>query len=130
MKSLQVFFKYFKWHYGKALIDSIHLWKNLTLFLLNFFSIKTLILNFFTPWKRIYDSYPKWYNFKEYFSTLAINSLMRIVGIFIRFFVIIFGLICTFIFIILYPVAFIFWIILPIILLTIILAGATLIIIG
>ena len=130
MKSLQVFFKYFKWHYGKALIGSVYLWKNLTLFLLNFFSIKTLILNFFTPWRRISDSYPKWYNFKEYFSTLAINTLMRIVGIFIRFFVIIFGLICTFVFVILYPVAFIFWITLPIILLTIILAGATLIIIG
>ncbi len=130
MKSLQVFLKYFKWHYGKAIIASISLWKNLTLFLFSFFSIKTLILNFFTPWRRISDSYPKWYNFKEYFSTLLTNTLMRIVGMFIRFFVIIFGLICTFIFLILYPVALLIWLVLPVAILTIILAGITLIIIG
>lgn len=130
MKSLQVFFKYFKWHYGKAIASSVSLWKNLALFLLNFFSIKTLVLNFFTPWKRIYDSYPEWYNFKEYFSTLIMNTLMRIVGMFIRFFVIIFGLICTFIFIISYPFALLTWLVLPVIILTIILAGITLIIIG
>lgn len=130
MKSLQVFFKYFKWHYGKAITASISLWKNLARFLFNFFSIKTLILNFFTPWRRISDSYPKWYNFKEYFSTLLMNTLMRIVGMFIRFFVIIFGLICTFIFVISYPAALLIWLVLPVIILTIILAGITLIIIG
>lgn len=130
MKSLQVFFKYFKWHYGKAITASISLWKNLALFLFNFFSIKTLILNFFTPWRRISDSYPKWYNFKEYFSTLLMNTLMRIVGMFIRFFVIVFGLIFTFVFVISYPAALLIWLILPIIILTIILAGTTLIIIG
>lgn len=130
MKSLQVFFKYFKWHYGKAIIGSVYLWKNLTLFLFNYFSVKTLVVNFFTPWRRISESYPKWYNFKEYFSALLMNILMRIVGMFIRFFVIIFGLICTFIFIILYPIALITWLVLPIILLTILLAGTTLIIIG
>lgn len=129
MKPLQVFFKYFKWHYGKAIAASVSLWKNLALFLFSFFSIKTLFLNFFTPWRRISDSYPKWYNFKEYFSTLIMNTLMRIVGMFIRFFVIIFGLICTFIFIIFYPAALLIWLVLPVAILTIILTGITLIII-
>lgn len=129
MRFLQVFFKYFKWHYSKAIISSIYLWKNLTLFLLNYFSIKTLLLNFFTPWRRISNTYPKWYSFKEYFSTLLLNTLMRIVGMFIRFFVIILGLISTFVFIVSYPLALIIWLILPVVILAIIITGIILIII-
>lgn len=127
MKYLQVFWGYLVWHYGKAILSSFSLWKNLTVFIFNFFSIKYLLGNFFTPWKRLNESYPKWYEFKEYFSSLILNTLMRIVGMIIRFFTIIIGLFCTIIFIISFPLALFIWIITPLIILFLIVIGIILI---
>ena len=130
MKFMLVFFDYLLWHYSKGVKASLLLWKNLTVFLFNFFSIRDLVFNFFTPWRRLNDTYPKWYKFGEFFSTLAINIMMRIVGVFIRFFVLLFGLIVLIVFILLYPVALLAWLILPLAIVSSILAGIVLIIFG
>jgi len=130
MGTLQVFLRYLKWHYSKAIVSSFLLWQTLLIFLFNFFSIKTLLGNFFTPWKRMYERYPKWYEFKEYFSSLVINTMMRIVGIIIRFFTVTFGLICILIFIVLFPAALILWLLLPFIIVGLFALGLLLIING
>ncbi|MFA6227061.1 MAG: hypothetical protein WC631_01085 [Candidatus Paceibacterota bacterium] len=130
MKFLLVFWRYLLWHYSKGVKASFLLWENLTSFLYNFFSIRSLLGNFFTPWRRLSDIYPKWYEFKEFFSTFLTNGLMRIVGMFIRFFVLLFGFTVILIFILLYPVAFIVWLLLPPAIIFMILAGIVLIING
>lgn len=113
MKFLSVLFGYLKWHYGKALITTFTFWKNILAFLFNYFSIKSLVSNFFSPWKRLADSYPKRFDLKIYFFTFLLNIIMRIVGILLRSIVLIIGLaICT-ITIVCLPITIIVWLALP-----------------
>lgn len=130
MKLLRVFLNYLKWHYGKGILTAFSLWKNLTIFLFDYFSIRSLLGNFFTPWRRLTESYPRWYEFKDFFSSFVINTLMRIVGIIIRFFTIVFGSICIILFILSFPFALFIWIITPLLALTLVISGLILIIFG
>jgi len=128
MKLLSSLFGYLKWHYGKALITTFTFWKNILFFLFNFFSIKSLVGNFFAPWKRLADTYPKGFNLKVYFFTFIVNTIMRIFGMFMRSIVIIVGLIVCSIVIILLPISLILWLALPIITAWLIVYGLILII--
>jgi hypothetical protein len=128
MKFLTTFWGYLKWHYGKALITTFSFWKNILVFLFNFFSIKNLMGNFFTPWKRLADSYPKKFNFQVYFFTFILNTIMRIVGILLRLIVIIIGLVSCIAFIIFLPVTLLVWLALPILIVALLLFGLILII--
>lgn len=127
MKFLTTFAGYLKWHYGKALMTTFTFWKNILIFLFDFFSIKSLSGNFFTPWKRLADSYPKKFNLKIYFFTFLVNIIMRIVGILLRSIIMLVGLAFCIIFIILLPVTLIFWLALPLIIISLIIMGLILI---
>lgn len=113
MKFLSAFFGYLKWHYGRALITTFSFWRNILVFLFNFFSIKSLSSNFFTPWKRLADNYPKRFNLQIYFGNFVINTLMRIVGVILRTIILIIGLSCCILYIILLPLTILFWLALP-----------------
>jgi hypothetical protein len=123
MKLLLTFFGYLKWHYGKALMAVFSFWKNILIFLFNFFSIKNLLGNFFTPWKRLADSYPKRFDIKVYFFTFLVNTIMRIVGMILRFIIIIIGLACCAAFTIFLPFALVIWLALPLIIAALIISG-------
>jgi len=130
MKFLRTFLGYLKWHYGKALMTTFAFWKNILIFLFNFFSIKSLSGNFFTPWKRLVDIYPKKFNLKIYFFTFLVNTIMRIVGIILRSIIILIGLVFCFALIILLPVTLLVWLALPIIIISLIVSGLILIILS
>ena len=127
MNYLLVFIGYLKWHYGKALFTTFSLWRNFSVFIFNFFSIKSLATNFFTPWRRLAESYPKGFHLKEDFEIFLINTLMRIVGMIFRTFMIIIGLSCYFIFLFSLPLMLIIWIALPPMILFLIILGIILI---
>lgn len=118
---------YLKWHYGKALMTTFTFWKNILIFLYNFFSIKSLTGNFFTPWKRLADAYPKKFNLKVYFFTFLVNSIMRIVGVILRSIIILIGFLFCLIYIALLPVTLLFWLALPLIIIFLIGSGLILI---
>lgn len=128
MKFLTVFIGYLKWHYCKALLTTFSFWKNILVFLFNFFSIKNLSGNFFTPWKRLADSYPKHFNLKNYFFIFLVNTIMRIVGMILRLIVILIGLACCAIYILAIPLSLLIWLTLPFIIIVLILYGLVLII--
>jgi len=128
MKFLTTFLGYLKWHYGKALIATFYLWRNLLVFIFNFFSIKNLSGNFFTPWKKLADSYPRRFNLKDYLFTFIVNTIMRTVGMILRLIFIIIGLTCCAIFIAFLPVSLFIWLALPIITGVLIIYGLILII--
>ena len=127
MKLLSSLFGYLKWHYGKALITTFNFWKNILVFLFNFFSIKNLVGNFFTPWKRLADTYPKRFDLKSYFFIFLVNTIMRIVGIFLRSIVIIVGLSVCAIAIICLPLTIVIWLVLPLTITALIVGGIILI---
>ena len=128
MKFLATFLGYLKWHYITALSTVFSFWKNILVFLFNYFSIKNLAGNFFTPWKRLADGYPKRFNIKIYFFTFVSNSIMRIVGIILRSIVIIFGLTCCVVYITLLPLTLMIWLALPVIIAALIIFGLILLI--
>lgn len=123
MNLIKTFLGYLKWHYGKALLTTFAFWKNILFFLYNFFSIKSLTGNFFTPWKRLADTYPKKFNLKIYLFTFLVNSLMRIFGVILRSIIIVVGLLFCITYIALLPVTLLFWLALPLIIIFFIVSG-------
>lgn len=132
MNLLRTTFGYLIWHYGKALFSVFELWNNLLYFLFNFFSIKILLTNFFTPWKRLTETYPKFgvdlETIQTFFFVFILNTIMRILGMFLRTVAITIGLICCICFIIILPLAIVLWISTPILIITSIFFGIILII--
>ncbi len=127
MKFFTTYFGYLKWHYGKALATTFAFWKNILYFLFNYFSLKNLIGNFFSPWKRLADNYPKQFSIKVYFGIFIVNTIMRVVGILMRTIIIFVGLSVCLIYIVLLPVSLLLWLMLPIITIGLIVYGLILI---
>jgi len=127
VKFITIILGYLKWHYGKALATTFAFWKNILVYLFNYFSLKNLIGNFFAPWKRLADSYPKQFNFKVYFGIFIVNTIMRIVGIIMRTIIIIIGLFVCVIYVVFLPASLLFWLALPVIIIWLIVYGLILI---
>ncbi len=107
---------YISWHYTKAISDLINLFKDFTWFIWNMFSIKILLKTLFVPFQKLSVKSTKKFDIQEYFSALATNLLMRILGFVLRTFFIILGLLSLVFFAALSAVFFIVWLILPLIL--------------
>ncbi|OHA45921.1 MAG: hypothetical protein A2541_02835 [Candidatus Taylorbacteria bacterium RIFOXYD2_FULL_36_9] len=128
MKTFSIIFGYLKWHYGQALISLSKVWGNFLYFILDFFSLKLLLKNFFDPWKKLNENYPKNFNFKKYLYTFLTNLIVRLVGIIMRTFLILLGITSCLLLILLYPLSLIGWLFLPFIVFCLIFYGLFLII--
>ena len=128
MQIFLIILGYLKWHYGQGISSLTNIWKNFLYFISEFFSIKLLFKNFFDPWKRMTDNYPKSFDLKEYSYIFLVNLIVRIVGIIMRTFLIIIGLTCYILMILLYPIVLVTWIFLPLIIFCLIVTGLFLII--
>jgi len=113
MEILIVILGYIKWHYSRAVLSLSTIWKNLFSFLFNYFSVKFLFLNFFDPWKKMSDSYPKFFNIKKYLDVFLANLIMRTVGIIMRTILLIVSFLSFILLILLYPLFLVIWILLP-----------------
>jgi len=127
MRYLSVLLGYLKWHYGKALFTTFALWRNFSVFVFNFFSIKSLASNFFTPWKRLAETYPKGIHLQEDLEIFLVNTMMRFVGMVLRTIMLAIGLFCYFIFLLSMPFFLIVWLLLPPFILLLIVFGLILI---
>jgi len=114
MSSTLVLFHYFKWHYSRAILEFTQVYKTLLKFVYNFFSIPILIKTFFSPWRRLGEAYPKdKMDFENMASTFVINSLMRLVGIFMRSLLILIGAGFLLFMLLFYPFLVLVWLLLP-----------------
>lgn len=120
MKIVIMILGYIGWHYSKGSKSLLIIWKNFLVFLINFFSLKYLVQNFFDTWKRMSDPYPKSFSFKDYLSTFLINLIARIVGMIMRLALLIIGLVTCVIFCALLPVIIVGWFLLPFIVIALI----------
>lgn len=80
------------WHYGRAYKNIINLWMNIFWFEYHFFSIGILGSTLFSPFRRIREEYVGGRGPSEFFASLAVNIIMRIVGAIIKTFIIVVGL--------------------------------------
>lgn len=115
--------QYFLWHYSRALREIIGITENFVWFLYNFFSIPVLVKTFFSPWRRMQETYRKGFYLGDFFSSLAINTIMRIVGVIIRTATIVVGCVAIIAVLLAGVIFFAIWLVLPAVILLFIYQG-------
>jgi hypothetical protein len=115
MRALLIAPFYIHWHYGRALCGIKDITGNLIWFIWHFFSIGILFETLFSPWQRIKEEHKRGLDIENYLSTLLVNMVMRLVGIFIRFIFICIGLVCVMSVFIAGIIVFALWLALPLV---------------
>jgi hypothetical protein len=121
---------YIRWHYGLALLQLFHIWFNFLWFVVHVFSLPLLIRTLFSPWHRLREEYGKkgGINPGDFFGSVLINLIMRIVGFIVRIVVITIGLTTLILTMLAGLIFLVLWLIAPLIIVTLLLKGVPLII--
>jgi len=85
---------YIGWHYSQGLKDLVNIIANFLWFFYEFFSIPLLLKTLFSNFHRLGESYSKRFDPSVWFQAFIINTLMRLVGFFMRIFIILIGIFC------------------------------------
>lgn len=124
MSFTSIILSYLWWHYTTALVRFTSIYRDIVSFVFDFFSLKVLLKSFVAPWRRLGEEYPKsFFDFTETLSVFVINTLMRIVGMFVRLILIIIGVLVLIIACLFYPLLFLCWLVLPVAILLFFLSG-------
>jgi len=108
---------YFLWHYSQGVKDILLLWKNLLWFITSFFSLPILARNLLAPWHALEEKKTKGgIIISDILSRLAINTIMRLVGLLIRSVFLCIGLFFYLVLLLVGPFLLLFWLFLPFIL--------------
>jgi len=75
---------FLRWQYGAGVAAFLAAWANLHWFVFHFFSIPLLIKSFAAPFHRIRERKSPGFNPEELFEVFIVNTLMRVVGVFVR----------------------------------------------
>lgn len=111
---LTIFLKdYIIWHYSTAPKEGAKICKNFLWFISQFFSIKLLLKTLFQPLKRMREYYGRGFDPAKYLETLAMNSIMRLVGLVARLLIIAVGLTAELMAIAAGTIIFFAWLFLP-----------------
>ena len=111
-----IFLQYLSWQFLEVPANILRAWRNFLKFNLNYFSIPLLFKSFFSPWRRYSVPYGRGFDIGRYFTTLFSNLIFRFLGMIMRSFLIIIGLLVE-VFIIFGGLTIFFgWLILPILL--------------
>lgn len=119
----QFFVQYFRWHYGRGFNEFLEICRDFLRFITHFFSFKLLFTTLFSPWKRMGEHYRSGLHIEDALSTLLINMIMRAVGFFSRIIVLTIGLLVSILFILLSFASLIVWLLIPLTLLSLLIAA-------
>lgn len=109
---------YLWWHYTQAIQELLSNIVTFLKFIAHFFSIRNLFFTLFAPWERMGESYKKGLDISLWAQTFVVNTVLRVLGFFIRGFTILFG-ICALISVSIFCIAiFLAWLLVPLIWLT------------
>lgn len=107
-----VFLRYFSWHYIDALSDIFLVWSNFFWFIGHYFSMALLFRTFFSPWKRITEEYKR-EGIEEIAETFILNVSSRLVGMVVRFVILVVGLFTEMLLIVGLFIFYTLWLLLP-----------------
>jgi len=122
----QTFIYYIVWHYSRGLKDYARFFLTFLWFVYNFFSIPILLGSLFSPWRRMGEAYHAGFSPSAFFSSLIVNTLMRVVGLCVRTVVIIIGTVALITTALLGSIGIFIWLALPLILTLLFLWGIAL----
>ena len=82
--ALAVFFDYVTWLYSSGIREYFRAWANFHWFIFHFFSLNIMVRTFFVPWHRMREQGGRGLDIEGALARLAVNSILRIVGMIIR----------------------------------------------
>ena len=118
---------FFEWYYEEIPQKFYRIWKNYVWFWGYYFSLGNTLKTFFSPWKRLSESYGRGFNIERWLSVLITNLFSRFIGMFLRIFLILGLLFAELFTIIAGLIFFIIWPIFPLILAAAFIKGVELI---
>lgn len=121
-------FSYFTWHYSVALKELFGICKNFLWFVYHFFSIGVLGKTLFSPWQRMDEGYKKGFRIEAFFEVFIVNTIMRLLGFFVRGFVILIGCVVWLATLAMEIVVFVSWLFMPFIIVVLFISGLRLLI--
>lgn len=124
MKSLAVLRNYIAWHYTTGIIDLLHIWWNYVWFIGHLFSVKDVILTFFTPFRRLSEKGPNpLADLAAFAEAFTVTLMMRIVGMVLRTALLLVALIAFVLVMVVFSTTFFFWLFAPFLLAHMVVAG-------
>ena len=85
MNFLSITKSYLVWHYTTAYNDIVHIWWNYIWFVNHLFAVPDVLKSLFAPFKRLQEEKSSVLNHpEEFFSSLLVNLIMRVVGFLLR----------------------------------------------
>lgn len=108
---------YLYWHYFLAWRDGWQIYRDLLWFVNHFFSINLLVKTWFSPWRRLGETYRGGFNLSAWLAALVINLTMRLVGIIARTALITVGVLSWLLVFLSGLVSVFIWLLLPLVLL-------------
>jgi len=105
---------FFAWYYEDGLHEFLEIWKNFLKFIWNHFSINSLVLTLFSPWKKDV-SVRNWRGWHPKLAARLIfeNSFSRIIGLFVRLWIVFFGVFVFFVIFLLGLLLLFIWLVSP-----------------
>lgn len=115
MTTIRLISTYAQWHFGIAFQELYELWKNLIWFGYHFFSLPLLLKTLIRPIYRIHESAPPGggLNIELFFENITVNMIARVVGFFLRTFLILCGMLYQIVILIMGPIVFLIWFLFP-----------------
>lgn len=113
MKYFLIFPYYLGWHYSKGAVELFFALKNFVLFIPSFFSFATLLKTLISPYQRLQEHYHGGLNLSELFEVVTVNIIMRIVGLIIRTFFLLIGILSFIIVLTFCLVIYVAWFFVP-----------------
>ena len=109
-----IFSLWFLWHYLIALREIYLGWKDIFLFVLNYFSISFLLKTIFSPWRRYRFSFRGGFDIGKVAEVVVFNVFSRALGMAVRTAVILMGIITAILVIIFGVFIILMWVLLPV----------------
>ena len=101
------------WHYSLGAKEMLAILTNFLNFIPRLFSLGFLLRTLFSPWQRLADQPGKITDPENFFSTILTNTIMRIIGFFVRGITLVAGGLLWIISAILFSVVYVLWFVLP-----------------
>lgn len=119
---------YFYWYFVEMPRLLAYIWGNIIVFIFDYFTVYGLWKTLFWPYKRYRQYMPKPFNLTAFFEMIVFNGFSRMIGFFIRTITIAIGLLAEFFVLIFGSFIYLFWLILPFLLIALIILGIKMII--
>lgn len=101
------------WHFIEAPKQIFRGWKNILVFIWNYFSVSLLFKTLFSYWHQYHWYYPRGFDIGKYLEVFFSNMISRVLGAIMRIFMIFLGTVVQLIFFVAGMVILITWLAMP-----------------